>query len=369
MAQPAPRSVWDAVASGTGGRWTVGVLILTHLVAYNETGGPGTMIGLAIGALFAIFSAKLNIRPPADDSSLAYSRLNNPTKPTSAPPTINHKSKKSAWFFRRPSAAASIAHHMLQGSGPRSGNNKSTIREEHEREWLLLGEPPSPKAPDSPPSVGTIESTVLSDQVSDIECIALAKPENTESDEDSSTDIDAIVDEYRQKVKVSAAGPLDGRTLRLPTTASWRITVAFIVLILVGSLLTASGLMCWETNTIIVGVNVVFIPAAILMLFPRYDQTTSTTPAILTCAITLLGSTILFAASFMNSWPALLLWFVAGLFLFIRCDTWCCLCLERPSSGSHQMLIASVGSGTKTTIRVPRPPKGSIISARIAGHS
>lgn len=293
-----------------------------------------------------------------NESSLAYSRLNTAPKPITAQSTAV-KSKKSVWFFRKPSTA-SIAHHMLPNN---RANKNNGPREEHEREWLLLGEPPSPKAPDSPPNV---ESTILSHQVSDIECIALAKPENTDSDEESSTDIDAIVDEYRQKVKVSAAGPLDNNTLRLPSAASWRLTLVFIALIVTGCVLTSVGLMVWETNTIIVGVNLVFIPSAILMLFPKYDQTTSTTPATLTCTITLLGSTILYSASFLQSWPALLLWFVAGLFLFIRCDTWCCLCLERPPS--TQTLIASV-SGTRTNIRVPRPPKGSIIPSRIAGHS
>ncbi|XP_058453329.1 probable cationic amino acid transporter [Malaya genurostris] len=292
-----------------------------------------------------------------NDSSLAYSRLNTAPKPATVQ-TGSLKSKKSVWFFRKPSTT-SLAHHMLSSKHP----SRNTVHEEHEREWLLLGEPSSPKVLETPPD---IESTVLSDQISDIECIALAKPENTESDEDSSTDIDAIVDEYRQKVKVSAAGPLDSNTLRLPTVTSWRFTMLLIAIIMIGSALTSTGLIAWETNTIIIGVNLVFISSAILMLFPRYDQVTSTSPAILTCSITLLGSTVLFSASFMLSWPALLLWFIAGLFLFIRCDTWCCLCLERPSSS--QTLIASV-SGTRTTIRVPRPPKGSIIPARIAGHS
>uniref|UniRef100_A0A8D8FIG9 Probable cationic amino acid transporter n=1 Tax=Culex pipiens TaxID=7175 RepID=A0A8D8FIG9_CULPI len=312
-----------------------------------------------------------------NDSSLAYSRLNTSAKPPAKPPSsssngngsassTSHKSKKSVWFFRKPSSGS-----VLPGGRSSKTPNGGPHDQEHEREWLLLGEPPSPKAPDSPPCV---ESTILSDQVSDIECIAasLAKPENTDSDEaeedeDSSTDIDAIVDEYRQKVKVSAAGPLDSSTLRLPTTTSWRFTVILIGLITVGSVMTACGLMVWETNTVVVGVNVVFIPSAILMLFPRYDQTTSTTPAVLTCVITLLGATVLFAASFVLSWPALALWFMAGLFLFIRCDTWCCLCLERPTS--HAMLIASSSGPTKRTIRVPRPPKGSIISTRITGHS
>lgn len=75
---------------------------------------------------------------------------------------------------------------------------KKTKRDEElEREWLLLGEPQSPRV-----AVSTevdAESSILSDPpMSDIDCIA---KENA-TDSDSSTDIDAIVDEYRQKVKV-----------------------------------------------------------------------------------------------------------------------------------------------------------------------
>lgn len=77
---------------------------------------------------------------------------------------------------------------------------KKTKRDgELEREWLLLGEPPQS------PRVATVaepdaESSILSDPpISDVDCIA----KENGSDSESTTDIDAIVDEYRQKVKVS----------------------------------------------------------------------------------------------------------------------------------------------------------------------
>uniref|UniRef100_A0A182MPR0 Uncharacterized protein n=1 Tax=Anopheles culicifacies TaxID=139723 RepID=A0A182MPR0_9DIPT len=257
-----------------------------------------------------------------NESSLGYSRLNT-GKPTTASSPSNGTSNglrsrrrlERLWCFKSSNfcstTKAALAHHMLPGSRGQMSHTNGCNREEHEREWLLLGEPSSPKGPPhSPP--GTVESTVLSDQISDIECIALAKPENMDS-EDSSTDIDAIVDEYRQKVTVSTAGyTSDGDTLRLPTANSWYLAIIFIVLIVLGSVITASGLMLWDTIMIIAGVN--------------------------------------------------------GLFLFIRCDTWCCLCLDRPGSG-QTTLITSMSTAKTTTIRVPRPPKGAIIQARIAGHS
>uniref|UniRef100_A0A8W7PIS9 Uncharacterized protein n=1 Tax=Anopheles coluzzii TaxID=1518534 RepID=A0A8W7PIS9_ANOCL len=299
-----------------------------------------------------------------NESSLGYSRLNTGNRSSSTSGQANptnglrtaHSRRSSLWCFKSSnfcsSTKAALAHHVLPGSrGGMSHTLNGGSREEHEREWLLLGEPSSPKA----------HHTVHPGRW----MYALVKPENMDS-EDSSTDIDAIVDEYRQKVTVSTAGyTSDGDTLRLPTANSWYLAIIFIVLIVLGSVITASGLMLWDTIMIIAGVN-----ATILLLFPRYDQASSTsaTPALMSCVLTVLASFILFSASFAQSWPALLLWFLAGLFLFIRCDTWCCLCLDRPGSG-QTTLITSVSTTKTTTIRVPRPPKGAIIQARIAGHS
>uniref|UniRef100_A0A182J3A4 Uncharacterized protein n=1 Tax=Anopheles atroparvus TaxID=41427 RepID=A0A182J3A4_ANOAO len=49
-------NVFECVVSGTGSRWMLGTLILAHLIAYNEAGGPGTMIGMALAALYAAFA-------------------------------------------------------------------------------------------------------------------------------------------------------------------------------------------------------------------------------------------------------------------------------------------------------------------------
>lgn len=51
-------NLFECVVSGTGSRWMVGTLILTHLIAYNEAGGPGLMIGMALAALYAALAGK-----------------------------------------------------------------------------------------------------------------------------------------------------------------------------------------------------------------------------------------------------------------------------------------------------------------------
>ncbi|XP_058059742.1 cationic amino acid transporter 3 [Anopheles bellator] len=298
----------------------------------------------------------------SESSCLAYSRLS--TGPPYANESSGRTGKKHIWCFRKPTnlcAATTnvFANHLLPGmrGAPISQTGN---REENEREWLLLGEPSSPKAPNSSSMPSIVESSVLSDQVSDIECIALAKPENMDSEDSSATDIDAIVDEYRQKIKISTVGLMDRESLRLPTANSWYLAIIFIVLIVLGSVITAAGLMLLENIVIIVGVTVVLTPAVILWLFPRHDQTNTARPSV--CIVTLLSSFILFAAVFALSWPALLLWFLAGLFLFIRCDTWCCLCLERPNSSGISSLAA-------TALVTSRSSQGSLLHTRVACKS
>lgn len=53
------------------------------------------------------------------------------------------------------------------------------------------------------------------------------------------------MDEYRQKVKVTTAGPLD-RTARVPTISSWRVTIFAIVVVFLGIALSLAGIyMHW----------------------------------------------------------------------------------------------------------------------------
>lgn len=124
-----------------------------------------------------------------DEASLAYSRLD---AAAAAPkPTCSTRSN-SIWGFLKKPANISIlptSKSMLK---------KAKHNAELEREWLLLGEPPqSPRVAVS--AEQNVESCMRSDApLSDIDCIT--KENGTDSE--SSTDIDAIVDEYRQKVKV-----------------------------------------------------------------------------------------------------------------------------------------------------------------------
>lgn len=121
------------------------------------------------------------------DSSLSYSRLD----------AIQTIKTQTSW--RKSLLCCFGRNTTISSALPKSKSkiNKNKRDEELEREWLLLGEPPS--SPRATVCDHDAESSILSDG-DPPEC-SHQKPD-TESD--SSTDIDAIVDEYRQKVKVTS---------------------------------------------------------------------------------------------------------------------------------------------------------------------
>lgn len=111
-----------------------------------------------------------------------------------------------------------------------------------EREWLLLGEPTSPRNTiilDDEQDTSTLTITPTGpDNTANQDIEGLQSPISNDlmqnsSDTDSSTDIDAVVDEYRQKVEVTTSGPSE-KILRIPSMESWRLSIVLIVLYFFG---------------------------------------------------------------------------------------------------------------------------------------
>lgn len=122
-------------------------------------------------------------------------------------------------------------------------NGKSNCNGEMEKEWLLLGEPSSPinrtSLGDDELENVNVESSIFIDSA-DIDCIV--KAEN--SDSDSEEDVDSVVEEYQQKVKVTTAG-LKSQDLKVPGIGSWRISLFCLFCIVVSSTIAALSAM-WE---------------------------------------------------------------------------------------------------------------------------
>ncbi|KAM7352436.1 torn and diminished rhabdomeres isoform 2-T2 [Cochliomyia hominivorax] len=277
------------------------------------------------------------------DSSLSYSRLS--TEP------ITHSS--SASRLKRSLWNLSVGKQVPSKKPKTKPKNKQEV----EKEWLLLGEPTSPCPQRESKDV---ESTILSDgepPPSDFEY-----PDKFDnSDSDTSTDIDAIVDEYRQKVKVTTAGPLD-RTARVPTVSSWRVTIFAIIVVFLGIALSLAGIYMQWPPAALTGSIGVFIISLMMPLIPKYTgSVVNISPVICCTSIFMCG--ILFASCAQNSWPAIVFWMVAGLIMLIRCDNLCCTCLQQTSTINEQLIpsvSAKTTSSATTTIRMPRPPKSIV---------
>jgi hypothetical protein len=135
------------------------------------------------------------------------------------------------WFLNK--AVPSLSSHNLSKSI--SKHSKNVQKEEVEKEWLLLGEPSSPvNRSDQEPL--NAESSILSDATtSDTECIVKA-----EQSSDSEEDIDSIVEEFQQKVKVTTAG-LKETNLKIPSMGSWRIAMLCMFSVLMSGVGAAIG--------------------------------------------------------------------------------------------------------------------------------
>lgn len=125
---------------------------------------------------------------------------------------------------------------------------KNKHNEELEREWLLLGEPQSPRntvifedAQDTSSLSMAIAAVVPHDDVESVRATDVDMKETSRTDSDSSTDIDAIVDEYRQKVKISSAGTKE-KIMRIPSEESWKLSIVCVTVTCIGAVVGVIGI-------------------------------------------------------------------------------------------------------------------------------
>ncbi|XP_031637634.1 uncharacterized protein LOC116350051 [Contarinia nasturtii] len=315
-----------------------------------------------------------------NDTSLGYSQL----KPTA---TTLRQSMSNTSFLQsnsNVSTAGDVSRRILRClskpsivSIPKPKPRTKKRNEEMEREWLLLGEPASPRNTiilDDEQDTSTLTITPTGpENASNQDVEALKSPNEliqSSSDSESSTDIDAVVDEYRQKVEV-ISGPSTEKVLRIPSIESWRLSIVLIVFYFFG--------VCLCLFAFAIGSVLIFSAAALVVLFftlvmlflPRYSHS-ETSPNVIFCSLTILLESILLASTFSISLPAIIAWLISGVLVYTRCDTWFSLCIEQPIYISHIVTptanCSSTSNLTKSMIRLPRPPKGSLIPSRIHGQ-
>ncbi|CAK1551062.1 unnamed protein product [Leptosia nina] len=222
------------------------------------------------------------------------------------------KRKRSLWFI-----PSSIRHTKTLES-IKSKVNKET----EERECLLLDEYagcPSEELEQGSGSrlAGLAEAEVV-DLQSDIEA-----SEGDLSSGDDSTDIDAVVKEYRDRIQVVTAIP-ESSTPAPPSVRGARLAAvgAAVQLFANGIIaaafcsekfrvpLFATGVPVWLSGTIIS----VWQPAHCVGV-KRLNQ--------LQGPVTMLLSLLLLTPLLLDSWPAIVLFAGAGVVIYARCERWC----------------------------------------------
>lgn len=324
-----------------------------------------------------------------EDSTLAYSRLNTGTSVSSK--SVAPKRSSSTWL---PSLnSQSFSKSITKLNGKSSKKNKK----EEEREWLLLGEPSSsPVVRQYQEQDANAESSILSDTTtSDIDCIMKNEQQlDTESSEDEE-DIDTIVEEFQQKLKISTAG-IKESTLKIPSLNSWRLS-KFIMTLAIGfgilgghsannqSLLTLTlsfigiaHLQINHNNKNKVNIylfilhffpTVILILAFVMLFVPKYYPSYAS-PSSFTCILYIFLSSLLISSIIFDSMLAIIFWIISGMVLvlqsLIKCDVFCCMCLDYPRGSAQTTIVmeehlipngSSNGMAT-TSIRIKNPPKG-----------
>lgn len=111
----------------------------------------------------------------------------------------------------------------------------------------------------------------------------------------------------------------------------------------------------------------------VMLWIPRYTFSHDT-PAIFTCAVSFFFNSVLLSSMMFDSWLAITFWLLSGVVLvlqsLVKCDVWCCLCLEYPRASTHSTVLmeeslipngSSRVTATTATIRLKNPPIGSSV--------
>ncbi|KAG5675287.1 hypothetical protein PVAND_005199 [Polypedilum vanderplanki] len=331
---------------------------LTFIIAGSQ------LLHGCFAAFFFLYSAyrpKIMTASKQDATSASYSRLNTSN-------TENSKAtcpqKKPSWFLNKALPSRLSAQNIsksINKLSSKSGNDKK----EEEREWLLLGEPSSPVVRTSTQyEEVNAESSILSDTTtSDVDCIVNLEVHNIDSEtSEDEEDIDTIVEEFQQKVKISTSG-LKDITLKVPSMGSWHFSLLIIMIVFIICLLAAYEV----NNESILGLSISTIAMTVLglasLFIPRYYSSYAT-PSSFTCIISIYFNSIFLSSITFDSWLALIFWIVSGLILvlqsLIKCDVLCCLCLDYPSS-EHTTIVMEENfipnGAASTSIKIKNPPK------------
>lgn len=148
-------------------------------------------------------------------------------------------------------------------------------------------------------------------------------------DSSSSTDIDAVVQEYKDRITVTTSKNFNEQ--RVPSATTSRMVLVIIILVFITSVFLSLSItsnntrICWLTFIILC------ICLVAVSLMPRYtpeEETNSTFYVILPYIglISIVLNVLLATTLLTDTWPGVIFWIVAGFMLFCHCG--CCYCEE-----------------------------------------
>lgn len=305
------------------------------------------LVGIVFRSLYLLyipFRPKILINNQ-ESSSLNYSRLDSEANGATVDQAPSLSTSATMSSIRRIWNLTKIETNPVKCSKKKRKVPKNPAElEEMEREWLLLDEPQSPRLDRAMNGEGVSEAKPNQNPLKTGSEILDTKleggiigntVEGTDGNESSSstdaTDIDAIVDEHRAKIRVTTADDMEGSVLRMPSVTSWRLTLFTIGILTCGISILDLGIYQLTVPYLITGSLVLIITTVILLFIPKHaNQKQNEYQNVSISVVALSGSLILMVATLSQSWPALLFWLASGLALIIRCDTWCCPCLDKP---------------------------------------
>ncbi|KAG5866556.1 hypothetical protein JTB14_025256 [Gonioctena quinquepunctata] len=275
---------------------------LSHLIKLLNTAALVKCSLISCQLLYNRYKPEINYDHLVHNTNVQYSQLSrNPVRPSVSIQRISSmKDRVKAWFLPRP-------QYIHRVSSP----NEDT----HERECLLLDDYSNKSmnidlAEDSASENGD-DLVIVSD----------------DEDSGSSTDIDLVVEEYKEGLKVATVGKFSENRRSTRVTS---IIASICLLAAVGASVTIALYVIRIINILWPSILGLTISTLVLTALPQNaaDESKETfLPSIIfpLFNITSIGLNVVLASTIiLDIWQGIIFWSLAGLLLFWRCD--CCTC-------------------------------------------
>lgn len=285
---------------------------LSHMITLMNA---SHLICISIQAFHFIIMRCTPTAEQKEAGDIEYKRLGKDSAPRGSKSTTGSKPKRGLWFI-----PSSIRHTKTL----ESIKSKVTAKETEERECLLLDEYAGCPTEETEPSTSCnsrareMTTAEAADVASDIEA-----SEGEMSSGDDSTDIDAVVKEYRDRIQVVTSIP-EASTPSPPRVrgARWSAVGASAQVIADGLLAAAFCNEHIRVPMFSVGIPLWLYGTAVCAYQPAHNLGMRKMQS-LQAPITMMAALLFLTPLLLDSWPAITLFAGAGVVIYARCERWC----------------------------------------------